>query len=305
MTKQWIRSVNVELGEGGPLALGGFAVGATDAGSLRMTFRVERDEKPYPNSVRVQIYNLSPDHRKYLEDKQGIPCRITAGYRESDGVIFAGMLREAHSEHAGADWITTIEGGDGELNRDGDPLASGSISKTWKRGTPLAKVVQDFVKELKVDPGTSTIASAAASLITGPALAVALSVDGPILDEMTHFMRSVGLAWSVQDSALQVRVADAPSGIAPVISPLTGLVGTAEVRTRKITKRNPITKKKERTKVTVCTGKCLLLPGLLPGQQLIVQGTATGAPALYLCTSVRHVGDTHGTDWYTEFEGQL
>lgn len=303
LVTQWLRRFTLELGEGGPLGLGGLAISSADGPTLRVKFNVERDERPWPNVAEIRVYNLTPDHRKWLEGQRGIPCRLSAGYKDGQGTVFEGVLREARTERENMDWVTIVRAGDGELNKDGDPLASGSIQKTWKKGTPISTVMLTFVKELKVDPGTSAISAPAAMLLTGPVLAHAYTVDGPILDEFIYFMRSVGLTWSIQDGALQVRLAEVPAGIAPLISPLTGLVGNTTVATRKVERTNTITKKKELTELTVCSGRCLLLPGLLPGQQLIVQSETTGAPALYLATKVRHYGDTHGTDWYTEFEG--
>jgi hypothetical protein len=115
-------------------------------------------------------------------------------------------------------------------------------------------------------------------------------------------MRSVGLAWSIQDSAFQVRLADAPASTGPLISPMTGLVGHVAKSTRKIERENTATKAKETTLWQMAAGTCLLLPELKPGMGFALQSEA--ANGVYLATKIRHVGDTHGREWYTEWEGR-
>jgi hypothetical protein len=299
MSSQWMRLIKLSAGDPGPTGLGGVTI---ESDSLRCSFEIERDEKPWPNSATTRIWNLNPGHRAELASMQGVPCTLEAGYRGKRSQLFDGMLREATNEHDSTDWITTISGGDGELDKDGEPIASKSISKTWAQNTPCIQIVKDFAAELNVDPGNAAIAGAAAKLTTGVALPFAFTVDGPILDELTYFMRSVGLTWSIQDGVFQVRVADAPANMGPLISPSTGLVGHVTKSTRKIERENQTTKEKELTTWQMAHGTCLLLPELKPGTGFALQSeSATG---VYLCTKVRHVGDTHGREWYTEWEAR-
>lgn len=299
MPEQWLRSIFLSVGAPGPTGLGGVSI---ETDSLRCAFEIERDEKPWPNSATIRIWNLTPAHRAELADMQGVPCSLAAGYQGANGQLFSGMLREAQSVKEGTDWITTITGGDGELDTEGEPIAGKSIHKTWARGTPCVQVLQDFIAEMKVDPGNAAAAGAAATLTTGSMLSHAFTVDGPILDELTYFMRSVGLAWSIQDGAFLVRLADVPASVGPFISPITGLVGHVTTSTRKIERENVTTKIKETTVWKMAAGSCLLLPTLTPGIGFTLQSEA--ASGVYLCTKLRHVGDTHAREWYTEFEGR-
>jgi hypothetical protein len=305
MADQWLRSIALDVGEGGPLALGGFALvsSSTDPQMLRVSFSVERDEKPWPNTAEIKLYNLNAEHRKYLAAQRAIPCRLKAGYQSGSlGTLFEGFLRDAQSRHDGTDWVTTLGAGDGELNKDGDPIAGGSIHKTWSRGTPLLTVLKDFCNELKIDLGNVTTAGAGAMLSTGVALSHAFTVDGPGLDELIYLMRSLGMPWSIQDGALQVRATpEVPAATGPLVAAATGLVGSVETSTRKVKRVNTLTKAAEQKELKICSGKCLLLPGLKPGQLFVLTSEAVTGPVL--CTVVRHVGDTHGGEWYTEFEG--
>lgn len=299
MSEQWRRAIKLVVGEPGPTGMGGVTI---ESESLRCSFEIERDEKPWPNTADVRIWNLNSTHRAEFADQQGVPCSLSAGYRGALGQLFAGMLREAQSTHDGTDWVTRITGGDGELDQDGEPVAGKSIHKTWSKGTPCLQVLKDFVAEMKLAEGNASVAGAAGQLTTGSMLSHAFTVDGPILDELTYFMRSVGLAWSIQDGAFQVRLADAPASTGPLISPSTGLVGSVTKSTRKIERENTVTKAQETTTWQMAAGTCLLLPELKPGVGFVVQSELT--TGTYVCTKVRHVGDTHGREWYTEFEGR-
>lgn len=296
----WSRSIRLTVGEPGPFGqLGGVVI---DTDSLRCRFSIERDEKPWPNSAEIRIWNLNEAHRDQLAAHHGVPCLLEAGYQDSRALIFEGMLREAKSEHSGTDWITTVSGGDGELDKDGEPIASKRLQRTWKRGTPCVQIVKDFAKAMNVEPGNAAIGGAAAKLTTGVAIAHAFSVDGPILDELIYFMRSVGLTWSIQDGAFQVRIAEVPASVGPLISSLTGLIGRVTSEPRKILRENSITREEETTEWEMHAGTCLLLPGLRPGYGFALESKAvTGTQ---LCTAVNHIGDTHGPEWHTNWESR-
>ena len=299
---QWLRALILDVGDPGPLGLDGFRLQTSaNPNMLRVTFDIERDETPWPNTAAIEVYNLNADHRNELGSKRAVPCQLQAGYADASYGIFSGMLRSAGSTKQGTDWVTVLEAGDGELNKKGEPIASGSIHKTWSRGTPIVAIVQDFAHEMDVDLGNAAVVGASGSLTTGVALSHAFTVDGPILDEWVYFMRSIGVGWSIQDSALQLRLPDVPIPTAEIISPLTGLIGEIEIATLIIERENTITKRKEQTEKTVYSGACLLRPALVPGSLFVLQARNQAVPCVL--HRVRHHGDTHGTDWYSEFEG--
>lgn len=289
MTLQFMRAIKLDVGPAGK----GVRIPGTS--SLRVEFQISRDEKPWPNTATVRIYNLNPDHRAELAAMQGVPCRLEAGYKDGTGVLFDGMLRDAVSIHNGVNWVTTLEAGDGELDKDGDPISGTQIKQTWSKGTPLIVVLQAFVKALKLKDGNLATASAA-HLSTGVALPFAMAVDGPALEEFIYLMRALKLPWSVQNGVLQVRLdPKLPASTGPLISPQTGLVDSVEVKTERVNRFGV------NTWIKVCEGKCLLLPELLPGQMFVLNSKSVTGTAL--CRKVTHTGDTHGNDWYTGFEG--
>ena len=303
MTTQFDRTYLLEIGEADPLGLtGAIAIASRTEGALKIEFELEKTELPWPNSATIKVYNLTSAHREYLASEAALPCRLEAGYGASRGELFGGWVRRGVSVHDGTDWVTTLEAAEGEVDKKGDLLSAKSIRKSWKSGTPIAVVIRDFAKELNVDIGNLPAMAGAAAMRTGPVLLWGLAVDGPILDEWTALMRSVGLRWSIQGGAIQLRFPELPAGVlTEIISPFTGLVGHVTKATKKIRRQNTLTKKEEVQTIGTVEGTTLLLPSLTPGQQFILQSEqATGA---YLCSAVKHVGDSRGTPWYTEFEG--
>lgn len=94
--------------------------------TLRVAFEVAQTCEREPNAVTVRIYNLNDSSRKTAE-KDGNLIILKAGYR-SDALDATGNIQPSkmpvitladishvHSEHAGADWVTTIEAQDGGL----------------------------------------------------------------------------------------------------------------------------------------------------------------------------------------------
>jgi hypothetical protein len=289
MTTQFDRAIALDVGDG----FAGFAIKSTS--NLRVTFEVERDEKSWPNTAVIKVYNLNPDHRGALAALQGVPCRLQAGYRDGMGTVFDGMLRDAISTHEPPDWVTALQAGDGELDKNGETIAGKSVRKTWSKGTPIFQILIDFAAALNVDLGNVPTMGAAARLSTGPALLVSFGVDGPALDEFIYFMRSARMPWSIQGGKLQVRPApEIPASVGPLIAKETGMIGMIETSTEKVKRFN-----KTKT-IKVCKGKTLLNANLIPGQMCLLKSSnVTGNIQL---TKVKQVGDTGGQEWYSEFE---
>ena len=301
MAEQFKRSYTLEVGNADPLGLSGaFSIISGDD-ALRITFEIEKTELPWPNKATIKIWNLNEDHRAYVAQETALRCYLEAGYAGSTGEIFNGTIRRGTSRHNGSDWITVLEAGEGECDKDGELISSKSIKKSWKKGTPIAAIIQDFAKALNVDVGNLPTLAGAASFSSGPALLHGMAVDGPVLDEWTYLMRGLGLRWSIQGGAIQLRLNEAPAGLVPLIGPLTGLVDQVEVSTKRIKRNNTLTKKEEIQSIGAVEGRALITPGLIPGYQFLLQSAvATGS---YLCSRVVHKGDTRGQEWYTHFEG--
>ncbi len=277
--------------------------------ALRIAFSVERDVKRHPNNVELQIYNLNKSHQAELAKRPSVRVRLEAGYVGDVGTIFDGDLRSARSRRVGADVVTCVSGGDGETQ-----ARTARINRTFAKGTPVATVIRELGKALGVGAGNLRD-FADASLANGSkTLSHALTLSGPVFDELEHFSRSCGLRWSVQDSALQLREVGQPVGDrkGPLLRADTGLVGTVEVETvvagaesvKGLVKANKkLTGEGFTTGTVKVSGMCLLRTDLIPGVPFRVESEAyTGN---LVCVATVHVGDTHSTDqWIVQWTGR-
>lgn len=255
--------------------------GAGSAG-LRIAFSVERDEKRTPNNVELRVWNLSKTAREAIAASESVSLALEAGYVDDVGTVFQGDLRTARTNRDGPDLITTVCGGDGE-----NAIRTARIKRTFSAGTPVATVLRELGAALGV--GTGNISAAAAGL--SGSLSKARTLHGSCADELEAFCRTQGLRWSVQDSALQIRVEGQPvaPGTGYLLRADSGLIGEPEVSI-------------EKGKGKVVSFTALLRADIVPGVAVRVESEAfTGNLVI---TQTTHRGDSHGAEWYVEGVGR-
>lgn len=267
---------------------------------LRIAFSVNRDEKRTPNNAEIRIYNLNPAAAQALAHADQVSVSLEAGYVDDVGQIFLGDLRSAKTRREGGDLVTTISGGDGE-----SAIRAARINRTFPAGTPVSAVLKGLADALGVGKGNSAAAGAGLS----GRLAKARTLSGLCYDEIEAFCRTQGLRWSVQDSALQIRVEGQP--VLPSTGPLlrrdTGLIGEPEVEKNATVARfaSAVSSAKigsSKAKGTVVSGTCLLRPSLIPGVAFRVS-SSTFEDNL-VCVQTAHIGDSHAGDWYVNWVGR-
>lgn len=240
---------------------------------LRVSFTVEKTGSAMPNTLKLELTNLSADSRAYVL-KKGLAVRVEAGY-EATGVrlLFTGTLEKASHARNELTWATRIESADGVA-----AYRSTYLSETLGPGTSERQAIAHVAKALGVTLGE----------IKGlgeETFAHGRALSGPARLELDALCRSRKLRWSIQDGVLQILPAsDALSQESWLLSPATGLVGVPE-RTEKGVKL-----------------VSLLQGGINPGRRVKVEAHAL--PGLYVVQAVTHRGDSHGQDWYTEIEAK-
>lgn len=284
MTKLYNRACEVVVSA--PPAAGQF--GATlDAfriASFRTSFTVSRSDKPEPNPAEVTIYNLSKETRARFTGK-GWRIALLAGYGDQLAQVFAGDVRDFVSEDPETESVLKIRAGDGER-----AFNFARVGRSYPPGTPVIDAVQHVLERMGIDPGTSL--QRVATALGGKAFGAGYAHQTRASTELSRLLDPLGLRWSIQGGRLEVLGEDeALPELAPLVSPLTGLIGSPELGAPEKKGKKPLLKV-----------KMLLQPRLRPGQRFQLQSESHNG--LFRCKKVTHRGDTHGSDWISEVEAQ-
>lgn len=249
----------------------------------RVEFDVEKTLKPEPNTATLKVYNLSKEQRASIgeirskkTDKKGIPVLIEAGYVETDASqIFLGDMRTVYSQHDGADWITTLECGDGEKAH-----ATARINVSFGPKTDPATVLNAIVKELGI--GRGNVSKAIASLRSKGIARLfehGVTISGQASYHLTNFCRSADLEWSIQDGSLQFVDKGKTLGKTAIrLSSATGLLESPTVDHKGL-----------------LTVKMMMLPDVRPGRLLVIDSLSVRGN--YRISKCKWTGDSFDGDW--------
>jgi hypothetical protein len=246
---------------------------------LRVQFKVEKTDKPEPNTLDLAVYNLSETTRRSIQ-KAGVKVIVEAGYAGTIQQIYSGDARYVNSVRQNADWVTKIQCGDGEKH-----YSTARTNESFAPGTKMQDVAQKLIKDMKLGAGnvlaklkSGNVKDAVSEFMNG------LTVSGKSSTEFDKMMKAAGLTWSIQDGELQVTEPGAATDESIVVlSSSTGLIGSPEVGEKGIIKV-----------------KSLLQPGIKPARRIDIQSESI--KGLFRPEKVMHTGDTHGPEWYTESE---
>jgi hypothetical protein len=243
---------------------------------LRIAFDVKRDAASEPSQGSVKLYNLSTSSRRWLQS-DGLVVTVQAGYGGSLRTLFIADVADCYHEKQGTDWVTTLEGGDGE--------DAYRLSKMNYSGAPGVTRKEVFLRMAD----SMGLPLAFASDVRATAYQNGVTLVGytrQFLDELTD---ELGLRWSVQNGSLQVMDrGGATTEAAFLIDADSGLVGRVALR---------------RGDDGLAGLKfSVRMNGLLaPGRQVVVSdGDIAGT---YVCEKVSHKGDSgYAPDYKTEVE---
>jgi hypothetical protein len=268
---------------------------------LRVVFDVDKADGQQMNHATILIYNMSPKARSALARPMPLGedlrprlidsfmfVRLFAGYDDNPMHIYTGDVLWCHNNRSGADWITQMECYTG-LSRASVP-AQVSFKETTEARVILESILAPMGISVKYTPD-------AATQIAGKTVPN-YSSSGIAFREADEFVRRYGLAFKLEEEN-QGLVYDPNSARDPneqkgggnTFSPTSGLVNTPRITSAGIELR------------------ALLRPNVGLFQRIFVESeTVRGtlsAPAYspeYYISHLRHVGDTHGDEWFTEIE---
>ena len=247
---------------------------------LRVTFAVSRTSTSKPNKAEIKVWNLSETSRVAVAAK-GAALRLSAGYANATGgnvgVVFAGQVDFAQSARDGPDIVTTIYAADGRT------AWARAASKSWSAGTPHADLVAYLANEMGLALAPTSLANVKGSA-RGP-----FALYGYAHRDLDTLLAGLGLQWSIQEGVLQIVAPDAAvQGVAIVLSPESGLIGSPEVAEPK--------KAKGKTRPALKC-KALLQPELAPGRRVRLQ--ARDHAGDYRIDRADHAGDSYEGDFVT------
>lgn len=264
--------------------------------SLRIVFDIDKDLTQQTNKSSIKVYNLSEATRKKLEVADAV-CALEVGYAEDVGLrrIFLGEITYATTRREGPDKVTELELNDGQV-----AMRDTVVSLGYAAGVGGKKIVDDVAGQM----GLLTQIAADVEFASYPA---GFSFVGPGRTCLDKVMDATGATWSIQNNVLQVIMAGSSTNVrALVLSPSSGLIGSPERIVKGVTRpdeeatKKRKVKKDKKDKQAGWKVRSLLAPTVNPGDLIRVESsTVTG---WLKAESLKHSGDTHGGEWYTESE---
>lgn len=262
-----------------------------------------------PNTLKMQIYNLNPAHRKSLETKKNY-VRLDAGYTGIDGKspefvqVFQGQVRSAYSLREKNNWITYLDTGDSFME-----IALAQINTSMGPKVGVGSVMQELAKSMGIKSGNLNAAIAKfGNKLDGKIAAMgkrALLV-GNAAKLMTDHCDSAGLEWSVQDGELQIlEKGKTLEGTGVKLTPETGLIGSPSLELKSagsFSNQIAIAKSVALSKPGhVITATSLINPGLRVGGKVVFD--TAEIKAAYRILQLEYSGNTRGQDWYVKLTG--
>lgn len=265
-------------------------VSGRDLSGFDVSFEVVRSTDATQNTASVSIANLSAESRRFLhEQEQGNVVELRAGYRGSESLplLFKGRLRVVSSKRQDADWVTSIETGDGDVARTAE------VSKVYPEGFSVKETVQDLVKVMRAEAG---------NLITALKGQPDKKLDGHLIVHergdrtLQRLLDSLDLEGSWQNDALQViKKGGHVSSSAVRMAPDTGLIGNAELQGKRTLK--------DKTTGALVKFDSLLNTELQPGRRVVLESDTWAGDCVV--RKVSHVGDSSGGPWQSTVEALI
>jgi len=268
---------------------------------LKITFDIDKDLTQHTNKSNVKVYNLASATRAKMERPDSI-CILEVGYSEDVGLrrIFCGAIIQSWTSNDGPDAVTELTLSDGQV-----AIRDSVLSVGYSVGVNGSKIANDIAGQM----GLVTRIGSDVSFSDYPN---GFSFAGYARTALGKICDAAGATWSIQNNELQIIMGGGTTGIrALVFSAESGLVGSPERIVKGVKRADSSTasaKKKKRKKSKKETKekkagwkiKTLLAPTVNPGDAVRVESTTV--TGWFRVESLKHNGDTHGKDWYTEHE---
>lgn len=256
---------------------------------LHFDFMVERGLKRSLNKCQISIYNLSADFRARLEaaNRDDLSqVELTAGYSglpgetPEIGLLMRAKIAEMSTEVIGPDIEFTIRAIDGLSAK-----RTSRVRKLIRKGTSYADAITEILAVANV-----RLTGEGKDLLNG-SLDSNMTFSGVAYDAAEKLARSAGYSLTIQNGSAQIdeiRPKTVPDRDDSNITVLGYSSGLANVGNR--SQRGHI------------DGTTFLNNTIEPGRYIRIKGTKVDG--LYRVRTCKHVGDTMGGAWETEFSAE-
>jgi len=279
------RAVSVVIGEPGSLT--GILIK-----DLKVTFKIKKTEKSESNTAEIDVYNLSEVTRNKIKKLRDIMI-LSVGYlSESDVLtdIYSGDITNINHIKNGPDWITKLEGNDGEKE-----LTTKKIRFNFAEGTGAKHILSEVISALELPKDFVDTVN-----ITDAEFGAGFTFNGLVKDAFNKLAEKLNFKWSVQDRKLQILTMSGTNNKPKIfLSPSTGLIGSPEHLTDLSSGQDAsgATDKRPGWRVN-----SLLYAGATIGGKIEIESHEIKKGSNFRIVNIEHNGDTHGNDWNTSLD---
>ena len=194
----------------------GFEVGQTSAEhptALHISFSVEKADTETPNTTKMSLWNLNPEHLAILNSKD---CIITlrAGYDTNMTLIFIGVVTHVTTSLDSSDMESEIEAADGLIE-----LRDCYVTISYTDVINTRKIIEDIAANMGVAV-TFSYNAQFADLPNG------FSFIGAGRTALDKACATTGLQWQIENGVLQIKMkGDTMTREVYLLSAETGLIG--------------------------------------------------------------------------------
>lgn len=183
-----------------------------ETSELHIHFQIQKSDCETPNTSKINLWNLSPEHLAVLNEKDCI-ATLRAGYGNRMPLISVGAVSYIQTTLDGSDRMTAIETIDGRIE-----LRDNFVSLSYGGRIHSRKILEDISEKM----GITMIVSHAAELIILPN---GFFFVGAAKDALGKICGANKFTWSIQNGILQITKKGNPiSKEVFVLSPDSGLI---------------------------------------------------------------------------------
>lgn len=238
----------------------------------RIAFDLRRTPDETADPAQIRIWNLSPEHeaRIYEGDQ---PILLQAGYPATLATLFDGAVQQIWREREDLSRITVLECTGMLQSRR---LLGGITSRSYAGDVPVRRLIRDIIADLGLAPGPLDLINPAAQYRN-------FAWSRTSTSALSYLAHAIGLRWFESDGLIRFRREGVPQPDAPTIdcNPDRGMISSP-------------TPTEDGLEVRMLLTGEVQIGSKVHLRSEIYHGT-------FICTNIRHIGDT----WDGPFETKL